>query len=326
MNHGGGGGSGGLAARTSIPGPRRPTQFGLEASETVQHILRLMESASSPYQDAVHGIWHRDGLVFKKKKKGTDDSTSSLWIADKPSVENGGSSFQPRGSCLLSINLSDERTALVRVQSTSTGKQSFYSILRLDDHRSDPSYYNGWKILRQVCEVEEEDAGLGGSMESSTSASTLNTSYTEIENALQKYLSIEHGGGQEDSDLARSLFAKEATLLSVGIDPPPEDGMSVQSPWSAVVGDLLEIPLQTYIDGVHGQTPHNSTARKHDSILSIDLLPCKSVAAATVLVGNGACTNLFCDHLLLGKSGDSDGGSIWKILSKTFSVRNWPKN
>ena len=322
MNHGGG--SGGLAARTSIPGPRKPTQFGLEASETVQHILRLMESASSPYQDTVHGIWHHDGLVFKKKNQATDDSTSSSWIADKPSVENGGSSFQPRNNCLLSINLSDDRTVLVRVQSSTTGMQSFYSILRLDDHRSDASYYNGWKILRQVCQVEDDV--LGGNLDSSTSATTLDTSYAEVENVLQKYLSIEHGGGQEDSDLARSLFAKDATLLSVGIDPPPEDGMSVQSPWSAVVGDLVEIPLQTYIDGVHGQTPHNATARKYDSILSIDMLPCKSVAAATVLVGNGACTNLFCDHLLLGKSGDSDGGNIWKILSKTFSVRKWPKN
>ena len=323
MNHGGGGG---LVSMTSMPGPRTPTQIGFRASETTQHVLRLLESASSPYQDTVQGIWHDNGLIFRKENV-SNGSNGSKWVCQKPngSPTQSQSSMLLGGEYLLSINLSDERTGLIRIQSEATGKQSFYSILRLDNQPPDASYYNGWKIVRAVCQVADDVNDNGGIASSNMN---MGESYSEIEKALQTYLSIEHGGGQNDSDRARSLFAEEASLLSVGIDSPPEDGSPVDtSPWSEVVGNLLEIPLQTYIDGVYEQSPHDVTSRQYDSILSIEILPCRSVAAATILVGNGACTKIFCDHLLLGRYDGIDGTAKenWKVLSKTFSVRNWPK-
>ena len=52
----------------------------------------------------------------------------------------------------------------------------------------------------------------------------------------------------------------------------------------------------------------------------LDVLPCRTAAAATVQVGNGARTTLFHDHLLLGRT-----GARWRILSKTFAPRAWPQ-
>jgi hypothetical protein len=106
--------------------------------------------------------------------------------------------------------------------------------------------------------------------------------------------------------------------LAVGtapLDEPPTD-------WSAPVGSYLGITLDTYLKGVLSQTPHGNESKQNDAIVQIDVLPCQTAAAATVHVGNGAQTTVFVDHLLLGYSG---GEEQWKILSKTFTPRAWPK-
>jgi len=78
-----------------------------------------------------------------------------------------------------------------------------------------------------------------------------------------------------------------------------------------------------YLDAVGTQSAHSPEAAAHDAVVGIDLLPCRTAAAAVVHVGNGARSRLFVDHLLLALNADAADGS-WKIISKTFAPRAWP--
>ncbi|CAB9528280.1 expressed unknown protein [Seminavis robusta] len=96
--------------------------------------------------------------------------------------------------------------------------------------------------------------------------------------------------------------------------------------WQAPAGHFLEIPMTTYLDGVLTQTIHGFEASQHDDIVSIDVLPCGNAAAAVVRVGNGNQSQVFEDHLLLGRSKGVEDWNYWRILSKTFSPHPWPQD
>ena len=203
-------------------------------------------------------------------------------------------------------------TALVKISGVD-GHQRYISLLRLDPSPSEqkpmsPMIANdGWHIVREV---------VGGDV---FSHDTPNNAYDSINKTLDKYLSIEHGGGSDDKVAALNIFAEEASLLSVGISPPDEPSTD----WSAPSGSLLEISTKIYFDGVACQTPHLPESKAHDAVVNIDLLNCQTAAFATVHVGNGSKTNIFVDHILLGRSNtDSDE---WRVLSKVFTPRLWPE-
>ena len=98
--------------------------------------------------------------------------------------------------------------------------------------------------------------------------------------------------------------------------------------WTAPVGNLCEISLETYLNGVESQIPHSMESSQYDTILNMDISSSasssSSAAAVTLTVGNGSQTILFRDHLLLGRGVEEEDDSSWKILSKTFSPQPWP--
>jgi hypothetical protein len=183
------------------------------------------------------------------------------------------------------------------------GFQRYVSMLRLDPKKENNApTIDGWHILREV---------IGG-----TSTSQDHGSIASICHVLQNYLAVEHGGGEEGKRKAQDVFAPQASLLAVGTASPVDE---TPSDWSAPSGSLLEIPLDTYLEGVGSQSPHSTASKVHDSIVQVDVLG-EVAAAATVHVGNGAQTTVYVDHLLLGFHANQ-----WKILSKTFTPRVWPK-
>jgi hypothetical protein len=202
---------------------------------------------------------------------------------------------------LVWLSLSDDRTVLAKIQGMD-GFQRYVSMLRLDSIENNTPTIDGWHILREVI-------GGGTSQDHGSIAS--------ICQVLQNYLAIEHGGGKEDARKAQDLFAPQASLLGVGTSPLDETPSS--DCWSAPSGSLLEIPLDTYLEGVASQSPHSTKSKVKDSIVQVDIMG--EAAAATVHVGNGAQTTIFVDHLLLGCHANNQ----WKILSKTFTPRVWPK-
>jgi hypothetical protein len=202
------------------------------------------------------------------------------------------------------------------------GSVRYLSLLRVENPErlsSSMIVNDGWVIVRQVASPTIADEPEGA-------FSTLNpaTSMTSILQCLADYLEIEHGGGSDARDKAKELFiSDDASLLSVGT-ASEEEG---PSDWSAPAGCFLEIPIQTYFDGVAAQSPHEAASQKHDAILQVDISG--PAAAATLKVGNGAQTLVFCDHMLLGHvrsdhDGGGGGGGSWKILSKTFAPTPWP--
>jgi len=304
MNHGGGDFLSAPPMKSS--GPRAPCELGLDAARATQNILRLLESSTHGviYSDTLDTIWHSDGLVWQYHA-GDDDEWKAFTPTQAQQEQTTTLQSSPR---LMWLSLSDDRTALAKIQGMN-GLYSYVSMLRLDA----PSNVNslmvandGWQILRQV----------NGTNNTNSPPNNNHDSMVSINDALQDYLCIEHGGGEEDAKQAKELFAPQASLLAVGTAPLDES----PTDWSAPSGSLLEVSLDTYLDGVSSQTPHENESRKHDAIVQIDVLPCQMAAAATVHVGNGAQMTLFVDHSLLGYSrGD------WKILSKTFTPRAWPE-
>lgn len=305
MNHGG-------AAFLETPpaptgGPRESLQLGLDVAKASQNILRLLESSHgvenySHHWDAYAPSFHSSALSWVQSEDGDD------WVA-YPTKDLPPSKALEWIPTLSWVEFSDDRTALAKLQAVD-GSQRYISLLRMDDASpgsSSPMVANdGWIVVRElVCPREDED-----SMDIADQA----TQMTSLIQTLQEYLEIEHGGGQDDRKRAESLFAPEASLLTVGIAPPNRP----PSDWSAPAGKFLEIPLGTYLQGVESQAPHGVGSRKHDGIVKIDFS--SGAAAATVKVGNGAETMVFVDHLLLGRSKST--GS-WTILSKTFSPQPW---
>lgn len=211
---------------------------------------------------------------------------------------------------LLSLHFGDERTALVKLLGAD-GRERYLSMLRIDG--LDAMAHDGWQIVREV---------VGGPPAAASTAARSHTedAHAAVRSALDSYLCVEHGGGEADCEVAQSLFAQRAALLSVGSAPPEEP----VSAWSAPAGTFLEIPLEVYLDGVRDQTPHETASAAHDVVASVDVLPCGTAAAAIVHVGNGARTRLFVDHLLLGRDAEAASDGAWRILSKTFAPLAWP--
>lgn len=294
-------------------GPRQFVQVGLEAAQCSNNILRLVESShgwAASALDTVSTTWHPQGVIWRH-----DEHFG--WIATTAKAEfeqrtnsssfgsrNTGSITTPR---LLSMTLSDDRTALVKLLGVD-GYQRYLTLLRLDpDERNNSMIANdGWLILREVV--------IGGEAAQRTSRSA----FGSLNQALQTYLDVEHGGGAVGRAKAEQLFDPRASLIAVGTRPRDDD--SNDDDWSAPAGSLLQVSLSTYLDGVESQRPHAPTCRAHDAIVSMDV--CGLAATATVRVGNGAQDTVFDDFLLLGKE---ETASDWRILSKAFSPKEWPQ-
>jgi hypothetical protein len=224
-------------------------------------------------------------------------------------LREGKSMSRPiQAPSLAFLELSDDRTALAKIVGAD-GLSRYISLLKLDAEPAASGIVanDGWHVLREV---------VGGSVMGSTSLEDFPT----LSQTLSDYLSVEHGGGPTDKQRATDLFAPQSSLITVGTADPDNS----PSEWSALAGTLLEISLETYLNGVESQTPHGPESQAQDMIVSMDILPCQTAAAVTVHVGNGACTNVFVDHLLLGKRSNDD--DKWCILSKTFAARHWPSS
>jgi hypothetical protein len=375
--HGGGGGGGGVGLKRAdnasmmmgMPsGPRSPLALGLEASEAAQHILRLLESSYlmmgySSY--GLEGVWHPAGIRWVRRptdgvwthlhSHGTGDTVP----ANRPSSSTSTTTTVPREPPrLLSLQFADAHTALVHVKG-SGGEHALLSLLRLTSQMTgqadNSALYNGWRIIRSVestpslsssSSPESTSTSSTAIATTSTTATTAATTaaavaattvYADIEQLVQMYFQVEHGGGAADAVIAQNLFASDP-LLTVGIAAPVvvddnDDPLPPATDWSAPAGSLLEIPLATYLHGVRTQTPHGRAAWSRDEIMAIRVLPCQTAAAVELRVGNGAADTVFHDHLLLGKQplphhhGEDDrsssSSSSWKILSKIFSVQKW---
>lgn len=367
-----------MGAPPSRHGPRQPIQLGLDIAKASQNVLRLLESshgvhnysAAQYYQDTSSPCWHatsglrwtfvdnnrdhqhqhqhhdhshHDHSHHHDDHTNTDDSGSRAaagggWMARRP---NDGSASSSLSSSSLDwiptiawLQFSDDRTALAKLQAMD-GSQRYISLLRLDQESPSSSSMvanDGWVIVREV-------VGPLSSNSSSSSSSTIGNGedVASLIECLQEYLNIEHGGGQEDYEKAKNvLFAPQASLLAVGMASPSQ----ARTEWSAPVGTLVEVSLDTYLEGVASQTPHDPASRRHDAIVQVDVTSSGggvATAAATVKVGNGAQTLVFVDHLLLGRrrrrtdddestSAGAGGGHGWKILSKTFSPQLWEED
>jgi hypothetical protein len=287
--------------------------IGLEATKATQNILRLLESSHGSLhhyaQDTHSLLWHSSGLSWSLQ--------NGDWVAQRGTEAVPPTTTHAGMSTLSWLQFSDDRTALAKLIAFD-GSVRYLSLLRVDNPErlsSSMIVNDGWVIVREVTSPTIEDEPEGA-------LSPLNVAaqMTSLLQCLTDYLEIEHGGGSVDSDKAKELFlSDDASLLTVGTASEEEGS----SDWSAPAGCFLEIPIQTYFDGVLAQSPHGVASRMHDAILQLD---CSGpAAAATVKVGNGAQTFVFCDHLLLGHvSSDRDGGGGWKILSKTFAPSPWP--
>jgi hypothetical protein len=304
MNHGGGGGGGGgdSLKPPSVAGPRTGgVEIGLDSATGVHNILRLLESSHGQYAayttaDTLSTVWHPSGKIWRHDEE-------EGWKVYKVGVEELPVAQQICKPSLLSISMSDNRTALAKIVG-SDGLQRYLSLLKLDEFKPN----DGWIIVREVVSA------------SGTKKNYHTKSLTSVKRTVQDYFAIEHGGGLEDKEAAEKLFDPNASLLTVG----SEDHHSKPTAWNAPAGTFLEIPLATYLDGVLSQTTQDFEATLHDDIVSIDVMPCGNAAAATVRVGNGAKTRVFEDHLLLGRSYVRPEWAYWRILSKTFSPQPWP--
>lgn len=301
-------------------GPRESLHLGLDSARHTQNILRLLEAShgiGSQYADTLSTVWHPQGLVWRPNNHDVSGGKSSSWTAIPFDAQQQQQAPSVSAAPSLSwMTMSDDRTALCKIQGMD-GRFRYVSMLRLEPDKNSssgmhPPHHSrapndGWHIVREL-------VGSG----SNSSVSNQHDAIVSIHQVLQDYLSIEHGGGRDDCHRAEQVvFAPQASLVSVGIAPMDEP----LSDWSAPAGSCLEISLDTYLQSVESQSPHGTESKRHDAIVSVDVLPCQTAASAIVHVGNGACTLLFCDHLLLGKFDNT----TWKILSKTFSPRLWPQ-
>lgn len=278
-------------------GPRSPVALGLEASEATQHILRLLESSYLGFQDSMEGVWHENGKEWIMQDK-------EFKLVDPSQSPKTRDSMRPQEPRLLALQFSDARTALAHVKGRN-GEDTVLSLLRITSQigqADNSAFYNGWRIIRSVSQQYPDANDPARSV------------YADIEKCIDQYYAVEHGGGRADVDKARAVFHPSASLLTVGIAPVHEPATT----WAAPSGSLLEIPLKAYMEGAQAQIPHNDESRKYDQVLGLHVLPCRSVAAVSLRVGNGTCSSVYHDHLLLGKQ-----KNCWLILSKVFSVHGW---
>ncbi|CAB9526048.1 expressed unknown protein [Seminavis robusta] len=303
MNHGGDPNLKDVSA--TAPGPRSAgIGLGLEGATGLHNILRLLESSHGPHAVALPSsqgfAWHPEAKIW------THNDTEG-WILT--SIDSSSTEQQSSRTATMTtpsvqwLIFSDARTALAKVMGMD-GLPRYLSILQLDEHKP---HNDGWRIVREVISA-------GGRNYPSKS-------FTSVKSSVLSYLDVEHGGGLDDKEHAETIFADQASLLTVGSSDheTPQD-------WQAPAGHFLEIPMTTYLDGVLTQTMHGFEASQHDDIVSIDVLPCGNAAAAVVRVGNGNQSQVFEDHLLLGRSKGVEDWNYWRILSKTFSPHPWPQD
>ena len=375
-------------------GPRPPLLLGLEATRATQNILRLLEASHGAYsgaRDMLTTVWHREGQVWFQDDDGSSGgdgggsgSESCGWKVapfDDPQVLPAARNADAAVTApsLQSLQMSDERTAFVKIQ-TSASTIRYLSLLRLDPDSSDHHHHHsnehshrhrqrhhhsptpahdGWQIVREVISNIGRNAPILDT--SSFVPHHHHNHIAAIHATLQRYLAVEHGGGSPARCIAESLFASDATLVTIGTAPsldaaaaavvhPTSNGSIIStgagtssaSPWQdASAGQFQVRPLSVYLEGVQTQTPHDLPAcAVHDAVVSLDVSG--DAAAAVVHVGNGARSAVWVDHLLLGRwshhhnnnnnghdDNDSDGNnkaelSCWRILSKTFAPRSWP--
>lgn len=307
MNHGGAAFLG--DAPPEIPsGPRAPSlQLGLPSARASQNILRLLESSHGidnrfASLDAISPSFHPTSKIWTKQ-----GSWKALPIMNMPTAA------VEKFPTISWLQFSDERTALAKVSATD-GSLRYLSLLQVtNDEMIDAApggriANDGWVIVREV------HSPITTASNETISVAQHVQSYQSALDCLQTYLDIEHGGGDLDYDRAKTLFHPDSSLLCVGVAPVNE----APTEWSSPVGSLLEISLETYLEGVRGQTPHEVASRQQDAILQLDLSG--DMGVAVVRVGNGAQSMTFLDHLMLGK--DPSSGD-WTILSKIFSPQPW---
>ena len=297
-------------------GPRVRLALGLETARAVTNVGRALESHAEAslhaFADMFESVWHQEGLLWRHAEE------NLVWEARTASEEL--TSLRARRSlpiavpALLALTVRDERTALVKLLGAD-GRERYLQMLRLDG--IDAMAHDGWQIVR---EVVGGDQGLPAAAMDGDEAAKRAASVDEIRRLIDAYMAIEHGGGDADKARASALFDPRASVLAVGTSPVDE----APSAWSAPAGTLLEVSRDTYLDGVADQTGHASESAAHERVFNVDLLACGTAAAATLHVGNGACTALYVDHLLLARDGNAHGDGAWRILSKTFSPRPWP--
>lgn len=304
MNHGGGSHHHHQNPRAK-PGPRSTVPLGLEAAESSSNILRLLEASHGGLysSDALSTVWHPKGVLWTFDQK--------QWVAINPSqIDKAVKASQ--APSLISLALSDSRTALVKLVGVD-GLVRFISLLRLEAEflpsmqqlaGSSGVPNDGWLIIQEIVSSQPRNSLHTSTMDS-------------LNSSLLDYLSIEHGGGPEDHKRADNLFHSDSSLFSIGTLHSDEQA----SEWAGPVGSVVHISRSAYLEGVASQSPHNESSKQNDGILTLDILPCGLVAAATVEVGNGAQTNVFCDHLFLARSSLSD--KRWQIMAKVFSPRAW---
>jgi hypothetical protein len=303
-------------------GSRSPIAFGLEAAQATSNIMRLLEASHGGFlpSDAMSSVYHSQALLWRYN--GHDKS----WKAANP-LKDDSSNILPQSSSrvrqppqLLSLSFSDSRTALANIVAVD-GSQRFLSLLRMDAEflpTPQPGINNlpndGWFLMRELITqppyIYHSETKPEGPEE--------HQSIVSLQSTLQKYFSIEHGGGKTDYEVAQSLFAEEKfNLLAIGSSPHDE----LASDWSAPLGSVLEISRETYLNGVKSQKPHTDQSKVNDRIISLVLSPCQLAAVVTLQVGNGARTNVFIDHLFLGRP--AVDSIHWQILSKVFSPQAW---
>jgi hypothetical protein len=336
----------------------------LESSHGIHNYSSGMDTASPCWHETCGLRW--TSLVEEQDHE--DGSSSSSWVARPPNEAASSSSSSSSSMNWIPtiswLQLSDDRTALAKLQGMD-GCHRYISLLRLDSTGTPSSMSmgmgmaanDGWVIIREVVAPSSSSSNSTSSSTPTPDATpTPDDNMTSLMECLQEYLNLEHGGGPADYQYAKDvLFAPQASLLAVGMaaaapepsphdhshddhDHPSEDNSknnnkNNNNKWSAPAGTLLEVSLDTYLEGVATQTPHDPASRRQDAIVQMDIVPSDggggvATAAATVKVGNGARTLVFVDHLLLGRSRSSTtagGGSShgWKILSKTFSPQLW---
>jgi hypothetical protein len=148
------------AVTPSMAGPRESVPLGLPAAKHTGNILRLLESSHGNYYntiDTLSTVWHPKGLIWycNDDDSGWNALPIDEWIQQTdPSQQQKWKISSPR---ILSLTMSDDRTALVKVVGTD-GRFRYLSLLRLDpspDHHVQTMTggmvpHDGWIILREL--------------------------------------------------------------------------------------------------------------------------------------------------------------------------------
>ena len=162
-------------------------------------------------RDALASVWHSQGLLWEQQQGDHDQK----WVARNP-TETTSEAKAKQAPQLLSLSLSDDRTALVKLVGVD-GRTRFVSLLRLDAEYLTSGKgmgmgmgmgvpNDGWLIVREVIASNDSVATINH-----VNTSTMK-SMKSLNAAIREYLSIEHGGGPKDKAKAQNLFHPTAYL------------------------------------------------------------------------------------------------------------------